>query len=834
MTDLPPWLQNQDNSQQPPQAAQPSADTVSAAPPWLAPDYKPAPAPDASSTPASSADDGYWHPSTELGKYGANALTGLNMAIPTALGALHDFGALGDYALDKMGATPGPGYVTRNTSSAQEMAQPYYNMMNALNAKIGLPSDAQIYKPETALGSFGQQVIASAPMAAIGVGGLPGLATREIANATSTGAADTTHALFPNSPAAALAAGLLGGIGGATAVPTAVGTGRVLANIGGKLLNTKNAVDSAVAKSLVNGASPDDATGVPFTAQQLADTIDQNLPNWQFNNIPGSSPNTIQPAPPTATVAMNPGLANMTYGDMTVAARRNDPTYKLNASQTNQSQRQAVSNVTPDIAPQLQTAQTDLNSQVSALPQGVTAQDAGSTFRQGLQNVYDSRQAYQRSVGSNVYAPLETSNAQISFQPVIDYATTKMASTPGDVGTAYQRALGQFSTASGIRLDTPQFGSQVISSLGDLADSYPKGSAQARAVLDIKNRASQVAENAEPAIGAAKQAYAQASRPLDVFDPQTTPGPIANSVQTTRFGGYTTPNDSVVSQFLTSKAGPDAFDALNSVFPDVKSASQSLQDYIASQVRARAVNSDGSVNQTALATVLKPFDAVMQKPAMAQLQQQFSTLDGAQTAVTHLTARQNLYGTFKNDLGLQAQDSRGVPMYSADAFGKFVTKNQSDLVNAYGQAGADRLSQVNKQLQDAAQIAQSRVSGQSGTSQTLPKSPENILGYLLGQNLGEGAGDIVGAIADGAGGALGAGAAGKLITLATMGRLNSLNAKIAQVTTAALADPNLATNLLRNYNPRQVNPVGQRALNYVKTQLAQSVVAPTVQQTFGP
>jgi hypothetical protein len=749
--------------------------------------------------------------------YLANAVTGLQKSGPALMGLPNTLGKLGDWAIKKTGldGVIPTGMVAAHTYSPEEIDKALYDANNAVARTVGLP-EAQPYRPSTTAGKVAQDILAGAPLALVGGGGIPAMITRQLANAAGATAGDVAQQAYPDSPGVALAASLLGGAAGGAALPTVAAGGRVLNDLGGKIFNTPGAVRKATAAALVNGASESK------TAPDLINAIDQGMPQW---NIPG---NQVQPAPTLATVTMDPGLAGMTYRDMTAAETRNNPVYRLNSSQTNTAQREAVGNVTPPgNAAQLAQAQTDLQAQSGALPAGITAQNAGAQFRSGLQSIYDQRVQNRQNIGSNVFDQLDTSPAQISLSPIKDYATTQAAQNAGEVGVAYQRAARQFLSGTGIQLDTAPFANSVLKGLNDLAQSYPAGSAAARAVLDVKNRAEQSIFTQAPEIAAARQVYAQASQPLDVFNPSVTPGPIANAVQTTRFGGYTVPNDSVLSSFLTGKGGPDAIDRLNSVFPDVKSATQSLQDYIASQVQSRAVNPDGSINSTALQSVLRPYAPVLAKGPFSGLAKQFSDLSSAQSAVDQLAARQKLFDKFNEGLGLQARDMNGVPMYSAKQFGDFLDQNRPAVAAAYGQPGMTRLDQIRKQLDDAAQIMQARVKGTSGTAQSMPKGPENVLGYLIGQAASESGGDLAGAALHGIAGTLVGGSLGKLTGIVTMGQLNRFNTKVASMLTDALSDPNYARSLLTNYNPRQVRPIGQRALNYVKNRLS-GVVAPAI------
>jgi hypothetical protein len=662
----------------------------------------------------------------------------------------------------------------------------------------------------------GQDILGTAPLALIGGGGIPALIAREAANAAGNIGTETAKAVAPDSPGLQMGTGLLAALLTDRVPPTVAALGAGPVNLVRKLTGSTPLAEQTAAGNLVKAATAS-------TPADLISAIDANSPAWEF---PGQ---TLQPAPTTAALTNDQGLRNATYSDMTQAARAGNPIYQQNLDQTNQAQRAAVQAAAPDLEPQLTSNRNLLAGEVNGLPAGVTAQDAGANFRSGLQNVYDQRVQARRDLGANAFDQLDASPAQVTLQPVRDYATTQAAQNAGEVGNAYQRAASQFQSGTGITLDTAPFANSVLKGLGDLAQSYPVGSAAARAVLDVKARAEQSIFDQVPEVGQARAAYAQASRPLDVFDPKNTPGPVANAVQTTRFGGYSTPNDAVVDQFLRGSGAPDAIDRLNGIFPDTTSATQSLRDYIASQVQARAVMPDGSVNVDALNATLKPYSGVLNKLEFAPIKRQFSTVENAQSAINDLAARQKIADTFSNGLGTAQQDAAGNAVYSPAKFNKFANDNRGQLVRVYGQDGADRINQVAKQLTDAAQVAYARVAGQSGTSQTLGNASDSFAHTVMGEALGESAGDIAGAITHGIGGTLVGGAAGRVLgVLANRGK-SAFNEKAAAMFTQALAEPSYARLLLTKYNSKMPTPAGTRALNFVRNRLA-GILAPATNQ----
>jgi len=220
-----------------------------------------------------------------------------------------------------------------------------------------------------------------------------------------------------------------------------------------------------------------------MTAPELSAAI-TSAPQW--------TPGTL---PTLADVTGNQGLRNLTYNDRVAAAAAGNPVYQTNAGLTSAAQRAALTNaplVTPSAAAQqIQDALAARDAAVNAIPAGISQQEAGAQFRSALQQSYDQRAAARAAAGGAPYQALENSPAQINLQPSIDYATGLAAQNAGEVGQAYQRAAGQFQSATGQTLDTAPFAASVRKSLGDLASSYPPGSAAQRAVLDVRGASRQ-------------------------------------------------------------------------------------------------------------------------------------------------------------------------------------------------------------------------------------------------------------------------------------------------------------------------------------------------------
>jgi hypothetical protein len=97
---------------------------------------------------------------------------------------------------------------------------------------------------------------------------------------------------------------------------------------------------------------------------------------------------------------------------------------------------------------------------------------------------------------------------------------------------------------------------------------------------------------------------------------------------------------------------------INQVFGDPTAATGALQDYIASQVAAKAVRADGSVDLKALQGTLAPYQPVLGQLPFAQLRQKFSTIEGAQDAISTLQAKQKLFSDFSTGLGTMERDAK--------------------------------------------------------------------------------------------------------------------------------------------------------------------------------
>ena len=283
------------------------------------------------------------------------------------------------------------------------------------------------------------------------------------------------------------------------------------------------------------------------------------------------------------------------------------------------------------------------------------------------------------------------------------------------------------------------------------------------------------------------------------------------------------PNDSVAYSFLKGNAAPDAIDKLNSVFPDPKSATQSLKDFIASEVQRTAVDSNGTVNLAKMNQVLAPYQNVLNKMPFADVRNQFRTVQTAQQAVDQLTARQKLFDTFNNDLGTNALvDNAGNKFYAPAQFTKFANANQDAIKAAYGADGVQRINQIADQLTAQSAVANSRVAGTSGTAQTMTTGHGS--GNVMGMIFGDGAGVVLSHMLSPVIGKIGAMGidfgAGVLTNLATKNGLSKYDAVAKEVFTKALADPTFAKSLLTTYNPKMPTTAGNRALQYVGRHLA--------------
>lgn len=744
--------------------------------------------------------DGYTLAQPETGWTAAadNVATGLQNGVGNLFGLPHTVGALGDKAIDyvgqKLGAAPdnAPGFVTRHTFSPDDVNSGLYAASNATNQAMGLPPVTP-YQPQTGLGRTVQAGLGGIVPSLVGGGGAAAALGRAAAGFGGGAAADVAAQKMPDSTIAPLIAGVVGAAtgGGAAGIVGAAGGGAL--NTAARAVAPTRVASRAVANELA------DAAGT--SGPDLVSTIDQNQNAW----TPGTRPTL-------ANVTENDGLRNLEYADQAAAARSGDTTYQTNSRITNAAQRTAVNNVTPDAAQTINDLSAARDQAVSAIPAGIPAQQAGAEFRQNLQQIYDQRAEARGALGSGFDA-LQNSDAQINLRPVMDYATKASASNAGEVGDAYTRALGQFKTPTGITLDTAPFANSVLKGLGDLANSYVPGSAAQRAVLDVKSQAEQSVMQQAPEVNAARQAWANASRPLDVFQTR----PFAQALATDRFGrGYTMPNDAVVGAFLRGRGTPDSLDALNNVFSNPEASTRALQDYISGQVRQNAVMADGSIDPGALSRTLQPYQsALMRFPKVAQT---FRTAEGAQSTLDQQQAYQRLYNTFSTGLGTMERDAQGNPMYSPAQFTKAVQQVGPLLDQAYGADGANVIRRVDAELQNIAQTPYAKVKGQSGTPQILGGSAEGS-----GSRLGNFIGTVGGALLEhtfgeakgiGAGAAIVGGKIGEQVQELLSGNNANVAAKIDQMRRQALTDPAFARSLLVKYDPRLPSQSGNTALRY--------------------
>jgi hypothetical protein len=475
-------------------------------------------------------------------------------------------------------------------------------------------------------------------------------------------------------------------------------------------------------------------------------------------------------------------------------------------------QREAVAGATPsDAASRLAQLRADRDAALNAIPEGTTAQDAGEAFRSYLQEVQTQRQA-GRAAGGSMFDALQTSPGQANLRPVMDYATQQAASNAGIVGEAYNAALNQFRSGTGITLDTPAFSNSVLKGLGDLAASYPRGSAAARAVNDVRGRLEASLAQDLPDVAAARQAWAANSRPLDVFEQN----PFGSILNQDRFGrAYTMPSDRVASIMLRGDGSADALDQLNGIFGHPEAATRGLQDYIASEVKANALNPDGSINLGRMQSVLAPYQrALMRFP---NLQRQFSTAEGAQTALNQQSAYQRLYDTVSEGLGT----GQGAAFSNAK-YQKWLQDNSALIDQAYTPEQAAIIRRVGTELSSMAQIA--KVPGTSGTAQLMAAGEggqgsimKTIFGIIGAKGLG--IPPEIGAMVANAAGAVRGQAGG------------AYNAVMRN----ALTDPAYARSLLLRYDPSGLNSSAtEQAMRYVASRTPWVPLAGTMAAQTSP
>lgn len=698
---------------------------------------------------------------------------------------------------------PGPGWLTRNTPSAQDIENWGFNQVSNLNQATG-GKPIRPYIPETPAGQYGMDITSNLVPAILGQP--EGLLSRLGASTVGTTASDLTREALPDHPWAAYLAGLAGGVAGG-GLPAA----------GASLWNKlRTAWSPAYAQAQ---AGPQVAKALTEASGQtpasLISTIDTNAPLW-----------TSGTRPDLGNVTESPGIRGMVYRDQTAAQRASDPIYQTNAAVTNAAQRQAVAGATPsDAATKLSQLEADRDTAVNAIPAGVDAQEAGNLLRTNLQAVKDQRVA-TRAAGGDAFSALETSPAQISMQPIMDYATEQAAKNAGVVGDAYKAALGQFKSGTGITLDTAPFANSVLKGLGDLAGSYPAGSSAARAVMDIKSRLQDQIGQEVPEVAAARATWEQNSRPLDVFDQ----APFGRVLSTDRFGrAYDMPADAVAATFLRGNGASDSLDKLTGIFGDTESATQGLQTYIAGQVRQNALNPDGSVDLTRLQATLKPYQAALLR--FPGLQKQFSTAEGAQAALNQQLSYQNLYDTASNGLGTRQLDAQGNSFYSPAQYDKFMTANKDLIDQAYTPEQAATVRRVQDELNNIAQTAYSKVPGTSGTAQSTVAGAEHGGGFrgVVGTVLGTWLASHLGVSPEGGG------IIGSMIGNTTKGASSASQQAFDAVQRQALTDPAFARSLLAKYDASGLNnPASVRAMQYVAKRVPWGTLAASAGNSPGP
>jgi hypothetical protein len=744
---------------------------------------------------------------------GSNFNTSVQRGMSAVAGLPHTVAQLGDKAIDLFAdprrnlldaasgtpnapvgpsnpmVPPGPGFLTRNLPSPEDITASHFA---ARNKMFPDQPPAAPYEPQTLPGKVGSAFIENAIPGLLG--GPEGAVARAVAGGAGGSAATLDRSLHPDAP---WWEQLLANVAGAGTAAGVTGLAKSGYNAATGLLSNTAAKANAEAKIAEQLAKTSGQSG-----SDLAATIAANQPQW----TPGTRPDL-------GNLTESPGVRGMVYQDTTRAAKQNDPTYVQNASTTAEAQRAAVAGARPaDAAANLQAAQDDLKAATDAIPPGLSKQDAGEAFRANLQAIKDQREAARGPAGA-AFEALKTDQTPVDLSGVKDYARTQAAQSAGGVGDAYQAALKQLSSATGVTPGTAAFASNARTALNDLASSYGRQGQNAaqRAVLDVRANLDDYLTANVPGVKQAAEGWKLASQPLDVFEA----APFGKALARDQYGrGYLMDNESVVRNFLESPGSSDALDRLHEIFGSPEASSSALQQYIAGKV----TNADGSINQAALAKIQGTGPggygaALMRFPT---LQKQFSTVQGAADAVAQQQAYQNLYNTAENELGTQAQTASGQNVYSADKFNKFVQKNGDMIDQAYTPEQAATVRRVNDELQNISQtVAQGKAPGTSGTAQLMEaaKGHGGTTGAMMGAALGFGADTILHHII----GIPGVGELAGSIGGAAIGARQAAAAQIMDsVRRQALTDPEYARSLLIKFDPSGVNtPAAQQALAYV-------------------
>jgi hypothetical protein len=735
----------------------------------------------------------------EMFRQGISQLAGLPHTLATTAGNI--FGGLGQ-------SHPLADWIAQHTYSPEESYRNYLQAGQLGTKALGWPEPSPPYRPQTAGERYVQAAGPAAVMAplALATGGMAAapiigatlggpLAQQAATDVEATPGYQSFRYRYPNLvpegalPAAANIAGTMAGGGFDSGLNLAGQYGR-------RFAFPSSSAEAQVADEIARAGGG---------ARSLATNISQNRPTW----TPGTEPTT-------AEVTDEPRLASAQY-----AVQSRDPAeFQRQRLATNVAQRAAISGVTPDTAPILQTLEQSRTNAVNAMPPGqLSLAAAGQQFRTVLQNEYD-RLAAERAKGGSMFDALENSPAQINLRPMMDYTVSQAAKNPGEVGEAYNRALAQFRSATGLTLDTAPFANSVLKGLGDLSGSYPTGSAARFAVNDVKSRLEADLLQQVPEVQAARVAWANASVPLDPFKAK----PIAQVLAKDSYGrDYLMGNEAVARAFLQGNGSGDALDSLTKIFGTPAAATAGLQDFLAGQVRQNALNPDGSINVAALNRTLAPYQrALVRFPGLAQ---RFQTARGAQLAVDQQNAYQALYDKFSTGLGGQQTDTAGNSVYIPRQFNNAVEQADAAglLDRAYGSDGAAVVRQVSDELK--------RIS-QTGTPQALLAAPQAPARGWLGGLVGTIGGALLERFAEGSSGAAGAiagGKAGEALTEAVARRTEQFQGMVEQFRRQALLDPEFARNLMIKYDPRLPTTQGQRAFNYVMQRLPGPIAGQTIQ-----
>lgn len=385
-----------------------------------------------------------------------------------------------------------------------------------------------------------------------------------------------------------------GGMGSEAAKEFAEGTPwEIPARLAGGLLGGAGAGIGAVAVGkAVRGAK---AAVAPFTATGR-DAIVGNTLNTLADDAPKAAANMEAYTPPVPGFRISAAKASRDDALMGVQNALDRPgtgfgqrvnsnnavlTEALNKLDAGADPRAFVA----DLAKQDAGAAMHAQAALDALPQGASAEQAGTAIRNALRGRYDNLATARSNATRPLYEAARSDETPLKPFPLLASTTDAVAGTKGDLQATAKKVRGLLFDAGGKADRTAPGMMATRDAVGDmLSNATPK---QKNMLMGFKGDIDDVL-SAVPAERQARQTYAEMSKPLDAFSAEAGNPFAANVIEKDQFGkDFMLPSEKVPTQFFRAgdagAATMKEFLAANDGHPG---AIASMRGFIADKARA--------------------------------------------------------------------------------------------------------------------------------------------------------------------------------------------------------------------------------------------------------